>query len=98
VLYNALIRLGYDGDAPVYRCRLSRVHDLERCEVSMTIPFDPAEPRSGSVISSEPNTGVEMLVHNALTSLCKVHLTTTAALPIALLLIGDQEMSYPVLR
>jgi hypothetical protein len=20
VLYNALIRLGYDGDAPVYRC------------------------------------------------------------------------------
>jgi hypothetical protein len=44
VLYDSLIRLGYDGDAPVYRCRLSRVHDLNRCEVSMTIPLDPRTP------------------------------------------------------
>jgi hypothetical protein len=55
VLYDALIRLGYDGDAPVYRCRLSRVHDLDRCEVSMTITIDPAEPWSGSVMGSETN-------------------------------------------
>jgi hypothetical protein len=42
VLYDTLIRLGYDGDAPVYRCWLSRVHDLDRCEVSVMIPLDPA--------------------------------------------------------
>jgi hypothetical protein len=57
----------------------------------MTIPFDPREPWSGSIIGSEPNTGVELLAHIALTSLCKDHLAATAALPIALLLIQDQE-------
>jgi hypothetical protein len=44
VLYDALLRLDYDGDAPVYRCRLCRAHGLDRCEVSMMIPFDPTEP------------------------------------------------------
>jgi hypothetical protein len=91
VLYDALIRLGYDGDAPVYHCRLSRVHDLDRCEVSVLIPIDPTKPWSGSNIGSEPNTGVEMMAHIALTSLCKDHLTATAALPIVLLSIWDQE-------
>jgi hypothetical protein len=91
LLYNALIHLGYDGDAPVYRCRLSRVHDLDRCEVSVTIPFDPARSWSGSVIDSEPNTSIEMMAHIALTSLCEDHLTATVALPIALLPIWDQE-------
>jgi hypothetical protein len=43
VLYDAHIRLGYDGDAPVYRCRLSRVHDLDKCEVSVMIPLRPCE-------------------------------------------------------
>jgi hypothetical protein len=28
VLYDTLIRLGYDGDAPVYRCRLSTAHGM----------------------------------------------------------------------
>jgi hypothetical protein len=91
VLYDALIRPGYDGDAPVYRCRLSRVHDLDRCEVSMTIPFDPVRPWSGSIIDSEPDTGIEMMSHIALTSLCEDRPTATAALPIALLPIWDQE-------
>jgi hypothetical protein len=91
VLYNALIHLGYDGDAPVYRCRLFRVHDLDRCEVSVTIPFDLVEPWLGSVISNEPDTGVEMMAHIALTSPCEDRLTAIAALPIALLLIQDQE-------
>jgi hypothetical protein len=91
VLYDALIRLGYDGDAPVYHCRLSRVHDLDRCEVSVLIPIDPTKPWSGSNIGSEPNTSVEMMAHIALTSLCKDHLTATAALPIVLLSIWDQE-------
>jgi hypothetical protein len=89
VLHDALIRLGYDGDAPVYRCRLSKVHNLDRCEVSMSIPFDPAQPWSGSIIGSEPDTSVEMMASIALTSLCEDHLVATAALPIVLLLIWN---------
>jgi hypothetical protein len=91
VLYNALIRLGYDRDAPVYHYRLSRVHDMDMCEVSVMIPFDPTHPWSGSVIGSEPDTDVEMMAHIALTSLCEDHLVATAALPIALLPIQNQE-------
>jgi hypothetical protein len=70
MLYNALIRLGYDGDAPVYRCRLSIAHGKDQCEVSVTIPFDPTKPWSGSIIGSEPNTGVELMAHIVLTSFC----------------------------
>jgi hypothetical protein len=66
-------------------------HGLDRCEISMMIPFDPTEPWSVSVISSEPDTGVEMMVLIALTFLCEDCLTATAALPIALLLIWNQE-------
>jgi hypothetical protein len=91
LLYDALIHLGYDGDAPVYHCRLSTAHDMDQCEVSVMIPFDPTEPWSRSVIGIEPDTGVELMAHIAPTSLCEDHLTTTAALPIALLPIQDQE-------
>jgi hypothetical protein len=91
VLYSTLLCLGYDGDAPIYRCRLSKAHGLDRCEVSITIPFDPLELWSGFIIGSEPDTGVEMMAHIALTSLCEDRLTTTATLPIMLLLIQNQE-------
>jgi hypothetical protein len=91
VRYDALIHLGYDGDAPVYHCRLSTANGTDQCEVSVTTPFDPTEPWAGSVISSEPDTGVELMAHVALTSLCEDHLAATAALPIALLSIQDQE-------
>jgi hypothetical protein len=64
---------------------------MDQCEVSVTIPFDPTEPWLGPVIGSEPDTGVELMAHMALTSLCKDRLTATAALPIALLPIWDQE-------
>jgi hypothetical protein len=64
-------------------------HGLDRCEVSVTISFDPTEPWSGSIIGSEPDTSVEMMVHIVLTSLCGEHLTATAALPIVLLLIRN---------
>jgi hypothetical protein len=57
----------------------------------MMIPLDPTHPWSGSIIGSEPDTGVEMMAHIALTSLCEDHLTATAALPIMLLLIQNQE-------
>jgi hypothetical protein len=89
VLYDTLIRLGYDGDAPVYRYRLSRVHGLDKCKVSVMIPFDPAEPWSGPIIGSEPDTGVEMMAHIAFTSLCEDRLAATAALHIMLLPIWN---------
>jgi hypothetical protein len=62
VLYGALLCLGYDRDAPVYRCRVSMAHGLERCEVSMMIPFNPTELWSVSIIGSESDTGIEMMV------------------------------------
>jgi hypothetical protein len=89
VLYDAFICLGYDGDALVYRCRLCMAHSLDRCEVRMMIPFDLIEPWLGSVIGSEPDTGIEMMAHIALSSLCEDHLASTVALAIALLLIQN---------
>jgi hypothetical protein len=91
VLYDALIRLGYDGVAPVYCCRLSMAHGMDQCKVSVMIPFNPTEPWSGSVIDSEPDTGVEMMAHMALTSLCEDCLAATATQAILLLSIRDQE-------
>jgi hypothetical protein len=91
VLYDALIHLGYDGDALVYRCQLSTAHGMDKCKVSVTIPFDRMESWSGSIIGCEPDTDIELMVHIALTSLCEDHLVTTAALSIMLLLIQDQE-------
>jgi hypothetical protein len=44
---------------------------MDQCEVSEMIPFDPMEPWSGSIISSEPNTDVVLMAHIALTSLWK---------------------------
>jgi hypothetical protein len=61
---------------------------MGQCEVSVTVP---TEPWLGSIIGSKPDTGVELMAHIALTSLCEDHLAATAALPIALLLIWDQE-------
>jgi hypothetical protein len=57
----------------------------------VTIPFDPTEPWSGSIIGSEPNTGVQLMANIALTSLCEDHLVATAALHIVLLPIRNQE-------
>jgi hypothetical protein len=91
VLFDALLRLGYNGDAPIYHCRLSMAHGLDKCEVSMMIPFNPTEPWSGSIIDSEPDIAVEMMAHVTLTSLCESRLTATAALSIALLSIQNQE-------
>jgi hypothetical protein len=57
----------------------------------VTIPFDPMEPWSGSVIDSEPDTGIELMAHMALTSLCEDRLAATVALLITLLPIRNQE-------
>jgi hypothetical protein len=64
---------------------------MDRCEVSMMIPFDPMEPWSGSVIGSEPDTGIELMAHMALTSLCKDRLASSTTLPITVLPIQNQE-------
>jgi hypothetical protein len=66
-------------------------HGMDRCEVSVTIPFDSTEPWSGSVIGSKLDTGIEMMTHISLTSLCEDRLAATTALPIALLPIWNQE-------
>jgi hypothetical protein len=65
------------------------VHVLDKCKVSVTIPFDPMEPWLGSIIGSKPDTTVKMMPHVALTSLCEDRLTAIAALPIVLLLIQN---------
>jgi hypothetical protein len=44
-----------------------------------------------SVVGSEPDTCVEMMMHIALTSLCEDHLIGTVALSIMLLPIWNQE-------
>jgi hypothetical protein len=64
---------------------------MDQCEVSVTISCNPTESWSGSIIGSEPDTGIELMAHIALTSLCEDRLATTAALPIALLPIQNQE-------
>jgi hypothetical protein len=89
VLYDALLCLGYNGDTLIYRCRLSMAHSVNVCETSVMRPIDPSELWSGSVISSEADTAVEMMAHTALTYLSERCLTTTVALPIALLPIWN---------
>jgi hypothetical protein len=53
-LYDALIHLSYDGDASVYRCRLFITHSLDRCEVSVMIPFDPHSRGRGPSSAASP--------------------------------------------
>jgi hypothetical protein len=60
-------------------------YGMDQCEVSVMIPFNPTESWSGSIIGSEPDTGIELMAPMALTSLCEDRLAATAALPIALL-------------
>jgi hypothetical protein len=85
------VHLGYNGDAPIFHCRLSMDLVLDVCEASMMIPFNPTEPWLGSIIGSVPNTTIKMMAHIALTSMCEDHLSAIAALPIVLLLIMNQE-------
>jgi hypothetical protein len=89
VLYDALIHLGYDGDTLIYRCRLSTAHGMDQCKVSVTIPFDPTKPWLGSVIGSESDTGIQLMAHIALTSLCEDRLAATTTLPIVILPIQN---------
>jgi hypothetical protein len=91
VLYNALRQLSYNGDAPVYHSRMSMAHGQDKCEVNVVIPLNPMEPWMATVIGVELDETVEQTAQVALTSLCESRLTDTAAMPIALFLIRNQE-------
>jgi hypothetical protein len=41
VLWDALIRLDYDGDIPLYHCHPIKAHGLDMCEVRVLIPLVP---------------------------------------------------------
>jgi hypothetical protein len=91
VLYDALRQLGYNGDAPVYRGRMSMVHGQDKCEVNVVIPLNPTEPWMSTVIGVELNETVEQTAQVALNSLCETRLADTVTMPIALFSIRNQE-------
>jgi hypothetical protein len=90
VLYDTLLRIGCDGEVPIYRCHLSMTNGLDICETSVMIPFDQEDPWMGTVVGSEPDTIVEQMAHIALTLLCESRLAATASMPITLFLIQNQ--------
>jgi hypothetical protein len=91
VLYDALCQLGYNGDAPVYHGRVSMAHGQDKCEVNVVIPLNIMEPWMATVIGIELDETVEQTEQVALTSLCESRLADTAAMPIALFPIRNQE-------
>jgi hypothetical protein len=93
VMYDALRQLGYNGDVPIYRGRMSMAHGQNKCEVNVVIPLNPTEPWMATVIRVELDETVEQMVQVALTSLCESRLADTITMPIALFLIHNQEDS-----
>jgi hypothetical protein len=91
VLYDALRQLGYNGDVPVYRGRMSMAHGQDKCEVNVMIPLNPMEPWMATVIGVKLDETVEQMAQVTLTSLCESRLADTAAMPIALFPIHNQE-------
>jgi hypothetical protein len=91
VLYDTLRQLGYNGDAPVYRGRMSMAHGQDKCEVNVVIPLNPAEPWMTTVIGDELDETVEQTTQVALTSLCEICLVDTVVMPITLFPIRNQE-------
>jgi hypothetical protein len=91
VLYDALCQLGYNGDAPVYRGRMSMSHGQDKCEVNVVIPLNPTEPWKATVIGVKLNETIEQTAQVALTSMCETRLIDTVAMPIALFPIRNQE-------
>jgi hypothetical protein len=91
VLYDALRQLGYNGDVPVYHGHMSVAHGRDKCEVNVVIPLNPTELWLATVIRVELDETVEQTAQVALTSLCESRPTDTAAMPIALFPIHNQE-------
>jgi hypothetical protein len=91
VLCDALRQLGYNGDAPVNSGRMSMTHCQDKCEINVAIPLNPTEPWMATIIGVELDETVKQTAQVALTSLCESHLDDTAAMPIALFPIHNQE-------
>jgi hypothetical protein len=91
VMYDALRQLRYNKDALVYRGRMSMSHGQDKCEVNVVIPVNPVEPWMATIIGVELDETVEQTAQVTLTSLCESHITDTAAMPIALFPIRNQE-------
>jgi hypothetical protein len=91
VLYDALRQLGYQGDAPVYRGRMSMAHGQDKCEVNVVIPLNPMEPWMATVIGVELDETVEQTAQVAPTSLCETRLADAATMPITLFPIRNKE-------
>jgi hypothetical protein len=66
-------------------------HGQDKCEVNMVIPLNPTEPWMATIIRVELDETVEQTAQVALTSLCESRLADTAAMPIALFPIHNQE-------
>jgi hypothetical protein len=91
VQYDALRQLGYIGDAPVYRDRMSMAHGQDKCEVNVVIPLNLTELWMATVIGIKLDETVEQMAQVALASLCETRLTDTAVMPITLFPIRNQE-------
>jgi hypothetical protein len=91
VLYDALRQLDYNGDAPVYRGHMSMAHGQDKCEVNVVIPLNPMKTFMATVIGVELDETIEQTAQVALTYLCERSLADTAAMPIALFPIRNQE-------
>jgi hypothetical protein len=90
VLYDALRQLDYNGDALVYRSRMSMAHGQDKCKFNVMIPLNPIEPWMATIIGVELDETVEQTAQVALTSLCETCLTDTAAMSITLFPIRNQ--------
>jgi hypothetical protein len=91
VLYDALHQLGYNGDTPVCRGRMSMAHSQDKCEVNVVIPLNLTEWWMATVIGIELDETVEQTAQVALTSMCETRLADTTAMPIALFPIRNQD-------
>jgi hypothetical protein len=91
VLNDALCRLDYNRDDPLYHYSLSTTHGLDVWEVSLKVPFDPMDPWMGTVVDSELDNTIEQTTLVALTSGYESHLTVTVEMSITLFLIHNQE-------
>jgi hypothetical protein len=90
VLYDALLHLGYNGDVPIYRARVSKAHSMEQGDASMKIPIRPEEPWSVTVMGVELDDTVDKSPHFTLASLCGSRLADIAATSLALFLFCYQ--------
>jgi hypothetical protein len=91
VLYDTLRQLGYNGDAPIYRGRMSMAHGQDKCEVNVVISLNSTKPWMSTIIGVKLDETVKQTAQVALTSLCESRLADTAVMPTALFLIHNQE-------